>query len=273
MAPSTVGGDTGELLAEGCKLGTAHPPGYPAIIILFHAATKLGGAFGLKPALSVNILCCVLGATSAGLLSSSVYLLRVHLCVSSLGTISQTRTRKKQQQHSNSITNRGSDNPITSLSPIAAALIFAFSPIAWQYSVTAEVFALHSFFVSAIVHTAVRYAVHQTDRLTYLGATLCGAALTNQHTAILVDFLSRYGWCTSRIYCTDPVVLCCSRQPFPSWFQSLSSMQRCPTLPSTGHIEDRGEMLPQLVALSITSFGGIMVHFSCTLEMMMGQNL
>lgn len=187
VAPSTVGGDTGELLAEGCKLGTAHPPGYPAIIILFHAATKLGGAFGLKPALSVNILCCVLGATSAGLLSSSVYLLRVHLCVSSLGTISQTRTRKKQQQHSNSITNRGSDNPITSLSPIAAALIFAFSPIAWQYSVTAEVFALHSFFVSAIVHTAVRYAVHQTDRLTYLGATLCGAALTNQHTAILVD--------------------------------------------------------------------------------------
>ena len=192
IAPSNVGGDTGELLAEGCKLGTAHPPGYPAIIILFHFATKLGGAFGLKPALSANILCCILGATSAGLLSSSIYL----LCVSSLGTgpscgNSQTRTRKKrkkqQQQHSNSITNRGSGNPIVALSAIAAALMFAFSPIAWQYSVTAEVFALHSFFVSAIVHTTVRYAVLQTDRLTYLGAALCGAALTNQHTAILLD--------------------------------------------------------------------------------------
>ena len=199
VAPSTVGGDTGELLAEGCKLGTAHPPGYPAIIILFHAATELGDTFGLKPALSANILCCILGATSAGLLSSSVYL----LCVSSLGTgpscsNSQTRTRKKkkkqqqqqqqqQQQHFNSITNCGSNNHIIALSAIAAALIFAFSPIAWQYSVTAEVFALHSFFVSAIVHTTVRYAVHQTEQLTYLGAALCGAALTNQHTAILLD--------------------------------------------------------------------------------------
>ena len=195
VAPSSVGGDTGELLAEGCKLGTAHPPGYPAIIILFHVAAKLGGAFGFKPALSANILCCILGATSAGLLRSSIYL----LCVSSLGTgpscgNSQTRTRKKrnqqkqqQQQYSNSITSRGSDNPIVALSAIAAALMFAFSPIAWQYSVTAEVFALHSFFVSAIVHTTVRYAVHETDRLTYLGAALCGAALTNQQTAILLD--------------------------------------------------------------------------------------
>ena len=151
VAPSTVGGDTGELLGEGCKLGTAHPPGYPAIIILFHGVTKLGGAFGLKPALSVNILCCILGATSAGLLSSSVYLLCTSMSSFGSGPINsqqkhdskkkQRRTRKKKQQHSESITDSKIDarDTLVALSATSSALMFAFSPIAWQYSVTAEV--------------------------------------------------------------------------------------------------------------------------------------
>ncbi len=27
LSPSIAGGDSGELVAEGCKLGTSHPPG------------------------------------------------------------------------------------------------------------------------------------------------------------------------------------------------------------------------------------------------------
>jgi hypothetical protein len=170
VAPSTSGGDAGELLAESCKLGTAHPPGYPAIIILFHLAAKFGEPLGLNPALSVNVLCCVLGAASAGLLSSSVYLI----------------SSESKKQRKGTMKEDGSDTLIV-LSAVASALMFAFSPIAWQYSVTAEVFALHSLFVSAIIHTSVRYAAHPTERLTYLGAILCGSSLTNQHTAILLE--------------------------------------------------------------------------------------
>jgi len=188
VAPSTSGGDAGELLAEGCALGTAHPPGYPAIIVLFHAAGKIGRAFDLKPALSVNILCCILGAASAGLLSSSVYIIQHSFAPSISEQCGSKKQRKMRRKNSSASTNHhtGGSETLNIVSAISSALIFAFSPIAWQYSVTAEVFALHSFLVSAIVHTSVRYAAQQTERLTYLGAFLCGAALTNQHTAILL---------------------------------------------------------------------------------------
>ena len=182
VAPSTIGGDTGELLAEGCALGTAHPPGYPAITLLFHVAGKIGRAFDLKPAFAVNILCCILGAAAAGLLGSSVFLILItqHSNISP-----QRQSKKTRRKDPNATTNRPGET-LNVLSAISSALIFAFSPLAWQYSVTAEVFALHNFFVAAILHTSVRYAIQQTERLTYLGTFLCGTALTNQHTAILL---------------------------------------------------------------------------------------
>ena len=36
LMPSIPGGDSGELVAESCELGTAHPPGYPLYTILVH---------------------------------------------------------------------------------------------------------------------------------------------------------------------------------------------------------------------------------------------
>lgn len=41
-----MGGDSGELVAEACHLGTAHPPGYPLFTLLFHVITqRTPGAF------------------------------------------------------------------------------------------------------------------------------------------------------------------------------------------------------------------------------------
>ena len=83
VAPSIVGGDSGELVAEGCKLGTAHPPGYPLFIILVNIVTRLGSMYGpsdASPAFFVNVLCCVIGSFAAGLLSSCVYLLSTKKC-------------------------------------------------------------------------------------------------------------------------------------------------------------------------------------------------
>ena len=36
LMPSIPGGDSGELVAESCELGTAHPPGYPLYTLLVH---------------------------------------------------------------------------------------------------------------------------------------------------------------------------------------------------------------------------------------------
>ena len=41
------GGDSGELVAEACHLGVAHPPGYPLYTLLGHVMVRLfGGARG-----------------------------------------------------------------------------------------------------------------------------------------------------------------------------------------------------------------------------------
>lgn len=41
LYPSIAGGDSGELVAEACHLGVAHPPGYPLYTMLVHAFTRL----------------------------------------------------------------------------------------------------------------------------------------------------------------------------------------------------------------------------------------
>ena len=50
------GGDSGEVVAEGCQLGVAHPPGYPLQTILIHLVT--GDVFQSlgTPAVRANLL-------------------------------------------------------------------------------------------------------------------------------------------------------------------------------------------------------------------------
>ena len=155
LAPTIVGGDSGELLAEGCALGTAHPPGYPLFTMLVHVATRMGQ--NRSPAFYVNVMCALFGSTAAGLLSCSVLLL----------------TERR--------------NLVGLCSAITAGLLFAFSPLAWQYHVTAEVFALHNMLISLLVYVACRFASQPSSELLCLGAFICGLALTNQHTSILSE--------------------------------------------------------------------------------------
>ena len=78
------GGDAGELLAEGCAAGVAHPPGYPLYTMILWLVTS-----GMRPLLQVgrdadllefpgapawraNVLSCVFGAVAAGFLCATV---------------------------------------------------------------------------------------------------------------------------------------------------------------------------------------------------------
>ena len=66
-----------------------------------------------------------------------------------------------------------------------AALLMAFSPLIWQYSVTAEVFALNNFLLSLLCSLTVRFSFSRDLKTAMGGALVSGLALSNQHTAVL----------------------------------------------------------------------------------------
>ena len=70
-------------------------------------------------------------------------------------------------------------------SQILAIGMFAFSPLIWQYAITAEVFPLNTMFTSVLLWLTLEFS--QTKKLNYvmLGAFACGLALCNQHTILL----------------------------------------------------------------------------------------
>lgn len=71
---------------------------------------------------------------------------------------------------------------------ILGMFAFAFSPLIWQYAVTAEVFPLNTFFAALLVYLVVEYTLTKKSFLIYIGAVVSGLALSNQHTIILFEF-------------------------------------------------------------------------------------
>ena len=63
--------------------------------------------------------------------------------------------------------------------------MFAFSPLVWQYAITAEVFPLNTMFSSLILWLTLLFAKTRELKFIYWGAFVCGLALCNQHTIIL----------------------------------------------------------------------------------------
>jgi hypothetical protein len=185
------GGDSGELLAEACSLGVAHPPGYPLFVLLGRAAMDGLALLGVggTPAYRVNLASTGLGAVTAGLL----YLVAVPVLAAVAPRVPHVARRF--------------------LAAAVCSWCFALSPLVWMYAVGAEVFALNNFFVAAILLVFVRYAgatrgavaegaspsspsssssapvtsaPPPTRGWTCLLAFVCGLSLCNQHTSILL---------------------------------------------------------------------------------------
>eukprot|EP00605_Chrysophyceae_sp_TOSAG23-4_P001021 GSChrysophyteH1.ASY1.ANO1.1122.1 assembled CDS len=156
-SPSIAGGDSGELVAEGCSLGTAHPPGYPLFTLLTWASKKFGftvfDEIKDNVAYRMNILSCLLTSGAAGFMGTSK-----------------------------------SEAPVLYAGgSIVAMGLFSFSPLIWQYAVTAEVFPLNTFFAALILWLVLRFSRTGKFQLALLGAFVCGLALTNQHTIVLYE--------------------------------------------------------------------------------------
>lgn len=171
------GGDAGELAAEACNVGVAHPPGYPLFTWMGNAAVRFGPE-SWSPARRMNIACCLLGSLATTLLSAT------------------TRKVSLLRMPANGATPASR----AAIAVIAAsfALLAALSPHVWLYSTGVEVFVLNNALVAAILLTAAMYAesvlLARSDagaeaamyRFTLLGAFICGLALSNQHTSIFL---------------------------------------------------------------------------------------
>eukprot|EP00606_Chrysophyceae_sp_TOSAG23-5_P000375 GSChrysophyteH2.ASY1.ANO1.179.1 assembled CDS len=157
-SPTIAGGDSGELVAEGCNLGTAHPPGYPLFTVLTWVVKRFGfSVTDSEPnnvAYRLNVISCFLTAGAAGLMALMVQMALPMLYVG------------------------GS---------VLAMGLFAFSPLIWQYAVTAEVFPLNTFFAALILFLVLLFAKTGNFNIALTGAFVCGIALTNQHTIVLYE--------------------------------------------------------------------------------------
>ena len=161
MLPGLYLWDTGELQTVGPVLGTAHPTGFPAWVILGWIASVVLQPFG-DPAYRMNLLSAILGAVAAG----ATVLLVIRL------------TSRRWVG-------------------LAAGLLLATTPIAWQIATRADVHALHLALVAILLGVLVdwerRRAAsdvdgqdHRADRSLVAAALVFGIALANHTLSLLL---------------------------------------------------------------------------------------
>src|SRR6266436_3837491 len=148
LTPSIVGGDTGELITVACKLGVAHPPGYPLFTMLAKLFTFI--PFG-SIAWRVNLLSAVCDSAAAVIILLTV----------------RRWTRNER-------------------AGLLAAGLFSFSPLVWRYAVVGEVFALNNLLVALMIYSAGRYSDGHERKFAYLTAFFFGLGMSNHHTSLFV---------------------------------------------------------------------------------------
>jgi hypothetical protein len=147
-ARDIVVGDTPEFVTAAFVLGVPHPPGYPLVTLLGHAFSHLP----LQPLpFRVNLLSVVCSALAVGL----TYFTAVRLT---------------------------GDRPAA-----AAALLLAASPLFWEWSLAAEVFAPNNLAAAAMIFLLFAWhARPERARLLIGAAFVAGLGLANQLTIVLL---------------------------------------------------------------------------------------
>ena len=172
LYPTVAGGDSGELVAQSCTLGIAHPPGYPLFTLLSHAAINtlpalletwaplllaspddVGQSMGNEPTLTPawysNLFSSLCDAIAAVFVARTT-----KLCVAVLAFQSGAAADRAA-------------NVMANLVGAFSGLMFAFSPLIWTYAVGSEVFALNNLLMAVLVHTLVSYGVHRSTSYMY----------------------------------------------------------------------------------------------------------
>jgi hypothetical protein len=148
-ARDIVVGDSPELTMAAVTLGVAHPPGYPLFTMLSHLFSFL--PVGPVP-FRVNLFSVVCNALAVGV----VFLTGFQL----------SRSR---------------------LAAAIGAMILAFNPLFWSWSLVAEVFPLNNFLAALLVYLLVIWNNRPQDYGALVGAAfVAGLALTNHQTVVLL---------------------------------------------------------------------------------------
>jgi hypothetical protein len=153
LAPSVMGGDSGELTTAALTGGVPHPPGYPLFCLLARLFNAL--PLGHSPAWRVNLLSATTTAGAAALLCATV----------------QMWTR-------------------AAAAGLLAAAVFGTNEIVWRHATSAEVFGLNACFVALafLLWLAIERAADRRTarRLVFALLFACGLAMTNHHTFVFV---------------------------------------------------------------------------------------
>ena len=149
LAPTVVGGDSGELITAAVTGGTPHPPGYPVFALLARLFAAL--PFGPGIAWRVNLLSAVSTAAAAGLLCATVQLWTARAAAGLL-----------------------------------AAGLFGTNPLVWHNAATAEVFGLNAMFAALALFLWLGIERQPARRRVFILAFACGLGMGNHHTFVFV---------------------------------------------------------------------------------------
>ena len=167
LAPGVGFVDSGELAAVCATLGIAHPTGYPLYTLLGWLLTRL--PLLLRPVVVLNLLSAVCSAASA----VTVYY--------GLDAVFRGISQHDPTLYS----------PIIRRSLCSAgSLLWAFCSVVWSCALIAEVYALHSLFISAISTLCLTILTRSGDtsdkKLLYLLALLFGLSFSNHLSTVLL---------------------------------------------------------------------------------------
>ena len=178
-SPSIAGGDSGELVAEGCSLGTAHPPGYPLFTMMIYALKEF------IPFLPETASVAYRANISSGLFTAGAAYLIGEMVALFPG------------------------RPHDISGSLFGMLMFAFSPLIWQYAVTAEVFPMNTFFAALLSYCTLLFARKRDFSIALIGAFVSGLALCNQHTIVLFEapLMLWMAWMLRRYIIANPMSL------------------------------------------------------------------
>lgn len=149
LAPSIMGGDSGELTASALTGGVPHPPGYPLFALLARLFAAL--PLGHSPAWRVNLLSATSTAATGALVCATVAL--------------WTRERA---------------------AGLVAAALFGTNSVVWLHAVSAEVFGLNAMFVGLAFLLWLCVEQAAARRFVFALCTTCGLAMCNHHTFVFV---------------------------------------------------------------------------------------
>jgi 4-amino-4-deoxy-L-arabinose transferase-like glycosyltransferase len=149
LAPSIMGGDSGELTAAALTGGVPHPPGYPLFALLARLFAAL--PLGHSPAWRVSLLSATATAAAAALVCATVILW----------------TRE-------------------STAGLVAAALFGTNSVVWLHASSAEVFGLNAMFAALAFLLWMCAERTRARRFVFALGFASGLAMTNHHTYVFV---------------------------------------------------------------------------------------